>query len=261
MSDFLTGHFEKVVDYNFTASVELDFDRIADNKLDRNKMLQDFYTPFHELIEKSGDIDRSTVSQAREIGVDPKSGGMIIARFGRFGPMLQLGEATDEEKPRFAPLPKGARLETVTLEQALEMFKLPRVVGTTLQGKEIKANIGRFGPYVQVEKEFFSIKGLDPLTVTELEAREVISVISEKRKPIKEFPSGVVILNGPYGPYIKKDKTNARIPKDVDPGTITEEQAIDMIANAPKKSAKGRFARKGNAKKTTTKRKSTKKKS
>ncbi len=261
MSDFLTGHFEKVVDYNFTASVELDFDRIADNKLDRNKMLQDFYTPFHELIEKSGDIDRSTVSQAREIGLDPKTGSMIIARFGRFGPMLQLGEATDEEKPRFAPLPKGARLETVTLEQALEMFKLPRVVGTTLQGKEIKANIGRFGPYVQVEKEFFSIKGLDPLTVTELEAREVISVISEKRKPVKEFPGGIVILNGPYGPYIKKDKINARIPKDMDPESITEEQAIDMIANAPKKSAKGRFARKGNAKKTTTKRKSTKKKS
>ena len=261
MSDFLTGHFEKVVDYNFTASVELDFDRIADNKLDRNKMLSDFYTPFHELIEKSGDIDRSTVSQAREIGVDPKSGGMIIARFGRFGPMLQLGEATDEEKPRFAPLPKGARLETVTLEQALEMFKLPRLVGTTLQGKDIKANIGRFGPYVQVEKEFFSIKGLDPLTVTEEEARGIISVISEKRKPIKEFKGGIVILNGPYGPYIKKDKTNARIPKDTDPESITEEQAIDMIANAPKKTAKGRFARKSTAKKAPTRKKTTKKKS
>lgn len=261
MSDFLTGHFEKVVDYNFTASVELDFDRIADNKLDRNKMLQDFYTPFHELIEKSGDIDRSTVSQAREIGIDPKSGNMIIARFGRFGPMLQMGETTEEEKPRFAPLPKGARLETVTLEQALEMFKLPRLVGTTEDGKDIKANVGRFGPYVQVEKEFFSIKGLDPLTVTEQEAREVISAISEKRKPIKEFPkSGIQILNGPYGPYVKKDKTNARIPKDIDPESITEEQAIDMIANAPKKSAKGRFARKRTTKKAPTRKKTTKKK-
>ena len=260
MSDFLTGHFEKVVDYNFTASVELDFDRIADNKLDRNKMLKEFYTPFHELIEKSVDIDRSTVSQAREIGVDPKSGSMIIARFGRFGPMLQLGEAKDEEKPRFAPLPKGARLETVTLEQALEMFKLPRIVGTTENGKEIKANIGRFGPYVQVDKEFFSIKGLDPLTVTEEEAREVISVISEKRKPIKEFPSGIVILNGPYGPYIKNHKTNARIPKDMDLESITEEQAIDMIAKAPKKTAKGRFARKSTTKKAPAKKRTTKKK-
>jgi DNA topoisomerase I len=244
MSDFLSGHFEKVVDYGFTAHVEEDFDLIADNKLDRNKMLKDFYTPFHELIEKSGDIDRSTVSQAREIGDDPKTGNKIYARFGRFGPMLQMGEATDEEKPRFAPMPKGYKLETVTLEAALEMFKLPRLVGQTKEGKDIKANIGRFGPYVQVEKEFFSIKPHDPMTISLQEALEIIDTISEKRKPIKEFSNGIQILNGPYGPYIKQDKTNARIPKTRDPSTITEDEAIEMLAVAPKKSSKKRFTRK-----------------
>jgi DNA topoisomerase-1 len=262
MSDFLTGHFEKVVDYNFTAHVEEDFDLIAEDKLDRNKMLKDFYTPFHELIEKSGDIDRSSVSQTRELGNDPKTGLPIITRFGRFGPMLQMGEGTDEEKPRFAPLPKGARLETVTLEQALEMFKLPRTVGQTPDGKDIKANIGRFGPYVQVEKAFFSIKGHDPLTISLEDAQKIIDEITEKRKPIKEFEDGTSILNGPYGPYVKKGDVNARIPKSKDPTTITEYEAAEMIANAPKK--KGKFAKKGSKKttkkKTTAKKKSTTKK-
>jgi DNA topoisomerase-1 len=245
MSDFLTKHFEKVVDYGFTAHVEEDFDLIAENKLDRNKMLKDFYTPFHELIEKSVDIDRSSVSQAREIGVDPKSGDKIYARFGRFGPMLQIGESSDEEKPRFAPMPKGFKLETVTLEAALEMFKLPRLVGQTKDGKDIKANIGRFGPYVQVEKDFYSIKPHDPMTITLEEALEIIAAISEKRKPIKIFESsGIQILNGPYGPYIKKDKVNARIPKTRDPQTITEEEAVQMLADAPKKAGKKRFTRK-----------------
>jgi DNA topoisomerase I len=266
ISDFLTSHFEKVVDYNFTAHVEEDFDLIADNKLDRNKMLQDFYTPFHELIEKSGDIDRSSVSQTRELGFDPKSGKQIVTRFGRFGPMLQLGEASDEEKPRFAPMPKGARLETVTLEQALEMFKLPRLVGQTPDGKDIKANIGRFGPYVQVDKAFFTIKGHDPLTIELEEALEIINTITEKRKPIKEFHgSDMAILNGPYGPYIKKGDTNARIPKNKDPLTITEYEAAEMISNAPKK--KSRYTKKRSSKKAparkgpTAKKKTTAKKS
>ncbi len=258
ISDFLTDYFAKVVDYDFTANVEVDFDKIASSQLERNKMLKDFYTPFHELIEKSGDIDRSKVSQTREVGIDPKTKKMIIARFGRFGPMLQLGEATDEEKPRFAPLPKGSRIETVTIEDALEMFKLPRLVGQTTDGKDVKANIGRFGPYVQVEKAFFSIKPHDPMTITLEEAQSIINTITEKRKPIKTFEKAEIqILNGPYGPYLKKDKTNARIPKDIDPESITEEQAIKMISDAPKKKGRGRFAKKG-AKKTT--KKSTKKK-
>jgi DNA topoisomerase-1 len=263
ISDFLMSHFEKVVDYNFTAHVEEDFDLIADNKLERNKMLQDFYTPFHELIEKSGDIDRSSVSQTRELGNDPKTGLPIITRFGRFGPMLQMGEATDDEKPRFAPLPKGSRLETVTLEQALEMFKLPRTVGQTPDGKDIKANIGRFGPYVQVEKTFYTIKGFDPLTISLEDAQKIIDEITEKRKPIKEFEGGISILNGPYGPYVKKGDTNARIPKSKDPLTITQHEADQMILNAPKKKSSGRFAKKSSkkaTKKTTVKKSSTSKK-
>lgn len=241
ISDFLTEHFDSIVDYNFTANVEVDFDKIAEDELEKNTMLKKFYEPFHELIEKSGDIDRESVSQARELGVDPKSGETVIARFGRFGPMLQLGDTSEDKKPRFAPLPKGTRLETVTLEQALDMFKLPRVVGETPEGKEIKANIGRFGPYVQVEKTFYSIKGFEPMTISEEEARKIIAELDEKRKPIKIFEaSGIQILNGPYGPYIKQDRTNARIPKDKDPASITEDEALQMIADAPKKKGRGR---------------------
>lgn len=259
MSDFLTGHFEKVVDYGFTADVEEQFDKIADNELDRNKMLADFYKPFHELIESSDDIDRSAVSQTREIGNDPKTGLPIITRFGRFGPMLQMGEATDEEKPRFAPLPKGVKMEKVTLEQALEMFKLPRTVGQTDDGKDIKANVGRFGPYVQVEKAFFSIKPHDPMTITLDEAKEIIHSITEKRKPLKVFEtSGIEVLNGQWGPYLKKDKVNARIPKDRDYESITEDEAVLIIQAAPAKKGRGRFAKKG-AKKTPAKKSPTKK--
>jgi len=258
MSDFLTGHFEKVVDYGFTAGVEEQFDKIASDELDRNKMLSDFYKPFHDLIESSDDIDRSAVSQTRDIGNDPKTGLPIITRFGRFGPMLQMGEASDEEKPRFAPLPNGVKMEKVTLEQALEMFKLPRTVGQTDDGKDIKANVGRFGPYVQVEKAFFSIKPHDPMTITLDEAKEIIHIITEKRKPLKVFEkAGIEVLNGQWGPYLKKDKTNARIPKDREYESITEEEAIQMIKDAPAKKGRGRFAKKG-AKKTSSA-KSTKK--
>jgi DNA topoisomerase-1 len=182
--------------------------------------------------------------------------------------MLQMGNppagGTDDDKPRFAPLPKGVKMEDVTLEQALEMFKLPRLVGQTTNGKDIKANVGRFGPYVQVEKAFFSIKPHDPMTITLEEAQEIINTITEKRKPIKVFEkAGIEILRGPYGPYLKKDKTNARIPKDRDPETITEEEAVKMIAEAPAKKGRGRFAKKGSkktSKKPTAKKKPIRKK-
>lgn len=246
MSDFLTDNFQQIVDYDFTAHIEEDFDKIAEDQLEKSKMLKDFYGPFHELIEKSDDIDRSKVAKAREIGKDPKTNLPILARIGRFGPMLQLGEGEGDDKPRFAPLPEGTTIENVTLEEAAEMFKLPRSVGKTSDGEEIKANIGRFGPYVQVNKEFFSIKkyGHDPLTITEKEAQTVIEEIREARKPIKVFESsGIQIVRGPYGPYLKKDKTNARIPKGTEPEDITEEQAIELIENAPKKTGKKRARR------------------
>lgn len=243
ISDFLTNHFDQVVDYGFTASVEEHFDDIANDKLERNTMLKDFYTPFHELIQKSGGIDRSSVAQAREIGTDPKTGKPVLARFGRFGPMLQLGATEDKEnKPQFAPLPAGTRLETVTLEEAMHAFKLPRVVGETKDGKEIKANIGRFGPYIQVDKLFVSIKPLDPHEITLEQALELYDekLKKEAEKYIAEFDGGIQVLNGRFGPYITDGTKNAKIPKDTDPKSITAEQAKELLEKAPAKKTRGR---------------------
>ena len=240
IADFLTDHFTQIVDYDFTANVETEFDKIAAANLAKSAMLHGFYTPFHKLIEQSGGIDRSKVGANREVGIDPKSGKPILARFGRFGPMLQLGATDDEDKPRFAPLPKGAKIETVTLEQALEMFKLPRVVGQTKDGQDIKANIGRFGPYIQVGKLFVSIKPEDPHTITLEKARELYAakLQAEAEKHIAEFPDGVKVLNGRFGPYITDGTKNAKIPKDTDPKTITHEQALELLKAAPAKPAR-----------------------
>ncbi len=239
VSDFLTNHFDQVVDYGFTANVEEEFDEIAQGKIERNKMLDEFYKPFHQLIVDSGGIDRASVAQAREIGIDPKSGKPVLARFGRFGPMLQLGNPPKEsdEKPQFAPLPAGAKLETVTLEQALKAFELPREVGTTADGKTIKANIGRFGPYIQIDKTFVSIKPLDPHTITETEARELYAEKQQKdaEKYIAEFEGGIQVLNGRYGPYITDGKKNAKIPKDKDPKSLTRVECLDLLAATPDK--------------------------
>ena len=243
IADFLTDHFTQIVDYDFTA------------------MLHGFYTPFHKLIEQSGGIDRSKVGANREVGIDPKSGKPILARFGRFGPMLQLGATDDEDKPRFAPLPKGAKIETVTLEQALEMFKLPRVVGQTEDGQDIKANIGRFGPYIQVGKLFVSIKPEDPHTITLEKARELYAakLKAEAEKNIADFGDGVKVLNGRFGPYITDGSKNTKIPKDTDPKTITHEQALELLKAAPAKPARRSRAStksKASAKKSTARKKS-----
>lgn len=239
IADFLGTHFEQVVDYGFTAAVEEHFDDIAENKLARNTMLQEFYDPFHKLIEKSGDIDRSTVGEAREIGTDPKSGKPILARFGRFGPMLQLGnpEKGSSEKPEFAPMPKGARIDTVTLEQALTAFELPRTVGETADGQVIKANVGRFGPYIQVGKLFVSIKPEDPHTITLETALELYEakLKAEAEKNIADFGDGIKVLNGRWGAYVTDGKTNVKVPKDDDPKAINHEKAKAMLAEAPSK--------------------------
>ncbi|MSR68282.1 type I DNA topoisomerase [Candidatus Saccharibacteria bacterium] len=238
VSDFLTGHFDRVVDYDFTAKAEQEFDLIADGKLQRNKMLEDFYVPFHKLIELSVDIGRGEAAQSREIGADPKTGKPIIARFGRYGPMLQMGLTKDEtDKPRFAPMPAGAKIKTVTLEQALEMFKLPRTVGKTKDGQDIMANAGRFGPYIKVDKLFVSIKPLDPQTITIEEALDLYQakLIEEAEKNIADFGDGVKVLNGRYGPYITDGKKNAKIPKGTKPQSVTHEQAKKILATAPTK--------------------------
>jgi DNA topoisomerase I len=246
-TDFLVKHFADVVNYDFTARAEADFDKIAAGEIQWQQKISEFYKPFHEMVEKSADVSRVETSQARELGNDPKSGKPVVARYGRFGPMLQMGATEDEEKPRFAPLPEGATLTTVTFEQAMEMFKLPRTVGTTIDGETIKANIGRFGPYIQVGKLYVSIKPLDPLTITETEAREYYADKLEKeaKKHINSFEkSGISILNGQYGPYITDGKKNARIPKDTDPASITEEQAKEMLDKAPQRKKRAPVRRK-----------------
>ena len=255
IADFLTDHFTQIVDYDFTANVETEFDKIAGANLKKSAMLHGFYMPFHKLIEQSGGIDRSKVGANREVGIDPKTNKPIIARFGRFGPMLQLGETDGDEKPRFAPLPKGTKIETVTLEQALEMFKLPRIVGQTEDGQDIKANIGRFGPYIQVGKLFVSIKPEDPHSITLEKARELYAakLEAEAAKNIAEFPDGVKVLNGRFGPYITNGTKNVKIPKDTDPKTITHEKALELLSTTTAKPTRKRVVKK--ASKTSAKKK------
>lgn len=242
IADFLTEHFSQIVDYDFTANVEEEFDAIASDKLARNAMLRNFYTPFHKLIEQSSDIDRTKVGAQREVGIDPKSGKPILARFGRFGPMLQLGSTDSNDKPLFAPMPKNAKIETVTLEQALKMFELPRLVGQTEDGQDIKANIGRFGPYIQIGKLFVSIKPEDPHTITLEKARELYTnkLEAEKAKNIADLGDGIKVLNGRYGPYITNGTKNVKIPKDIDPKNIDRIKADEMLAEAPIPKRRGR---------------------
>ena len=249
-TDFLVKYFPHIVDFDFTAKVEAEFDQVADGNLAWPDMIKSFYEKFHPLVESSADITRQEVSQARLIGPDPKSGEPIYARFGRYGPMLQMGDVDDEDKekkPKFAPMPKDTTIDTVNLEQALVMFQLPRTVGQTEDGDDIKANIGRFGPYVQIGKTFVSIKPLDPHTITLEESLDLYAAKLQKDadKNIAEFKSGLKILNGPYGPYITDGKKNARIAKDVDPKGITEAEAKKLLAAAP---AKKRSFRKKKAK-------------
>lgn len=240
VTDFLVKHFERVMDYDFTKAVEAQLDTIAVGQKDRVEVLRAFYTPFHKMVEESAGVSRAEATQTRHIGDDPKTGLPIFARFGRFGPMLQKGEQSDDPKPSFAPLPTGSRIETVTLEQALEMFKLPRLVGETEDGKEIKANIGRFGPYIVVDKTFVSIKPHDPHTITLDEARQLYTdkVKTDAEKNIADFGDGIKVLNGRFGPYITDGKKNAKIPKDTEPKNITHEQAKELLDKAPTKKAR-----------------------
>jgi DNA topoisomerase-1 len=268
ISDFLTEYFDKIVDYDFTANVEKEFDEIQANKLDRNKMLRSFYGPFHALIEKSGGIDRSKVAQAREVGKHPKSGKPILARFGRFGPMIQLGATEDKEnKPQFAPMPKGTTVEKVTLEQALKAFELPRLVGQTDDGQDILANVGRFGPYIKVGKLFISIKPLDPYDITHEQALLAYAnkMKAEAEKNIADFGGGIRVLKGRFGPYVTDGTINATIPKKIDPKEVTLEQAKEMIAEkiakGPSKRRGAKATKKAAPKKKTTRKKTAKTKS
>lgn len=238
VNDFLVKYFADIVDYQFTVKAEEEFDKIAEGKMKWNSMISEFYKPFHKLIKSSKDINPDDVSQARILGKDPKSGKPVIARLGRYGGMLQIGEVQDEDKPKFAPLPKDCTIENVTLEKALEMFKLPRILGKTSKGEEISTNIGRFGPYVKFDDKFVSIKDDDPFSIT---LEKAIELIEQKKKAdsekvIADFKKDKIqILNGRYGPYITDGKTNVKIPKDTDPKKIDVKTAQQMLSQKSKK--------------------------
>lgn len=235
-TDFLTKYFAEIVDYDFTARTEVELDKVEEGKRAWQKMIGGFYKSFTPLLEKSESVSRTETAKMHQLGEDPKSGKVVIARYGRYGPMLQLGEVEGEVKPHFAPMPAGTTLETVTLEQALQMFELPRTVGQTADGEPILSNIGRFGPYVQVGKSYTSIKGFDPLSITEAEARKLIE---EKQKlassrNIQDF-GDIKIIKGPYGPYVTDGKKNAKIEKGQDPAKLTQKEAETLLKSAPAK--------------------------
>lgn len=250
VTDFLIQHFDQVLDYGFTAKIENEFDSIADGNEDWGKMLKDFYTPFKKDVDSTMET-AERISGERELGHEAITGKRVIARMGRYGPMVQIGETTEEEKPRFAKLKAEQSIETINLEQAMELFKLPRVLGE-FENEPVQVNIGRFGPYIAHDKKFYSLsKEYDPYEIT---LDVAIPLISEKRKAkdertIKIFEKEKIqLLKGPYGPYIKKGLKNFPIPKEkqenVQDLSIEEVQAMieHAIANptrgkrrAPKK--------------------------
>ena len=244
VNDFLVEHFGDIIDYSFTANVEEEFDKIATGQNDWEKMIDNFYHPFHEKVEKTADVERP---QGRELGVDPKTGKKVFARLGRFGPIVQIGEPSEDEnaeKPKYASLRRDQLLENISLEDALELFKLPRTVGT-FEEKDITVAIGRFGPYIRHDNKFTSLtKEDDPYTVDNARA---IELIEAKRKAdaerfIKSFDENpdIQVLNGRYGPYIKAGKKNVKIPKDKDPKSLTLEECLDLAEKTPDKKRRGR---------------------
>ncbi len=250
VNEFLTDYFPDILDYNFTARVEEKFDEIAEGKLPWEKEMADFYDGFHPNIEKISSLHMEHKVGERVLGTDPASGKPVTVKIGRFGPLVQIGEATDEEKPRFASLRPDQSIATITLEEALKLFDLPRVVGE-FEGKEMKAAIGRFGPYISHAGMFVSIpKDMAPQTITAEEAIELILAKreAEANKIIKEFDEipGLQVLNGRYGPYMAykpegaKKAVNYKIPKTQDPRELTAQQAQELMKaqdSAPKKKA------------------------
>lgn len=251
VTDFLSDHFKNIMDYGFTADVEKQFDDIAQGMLKWNKMIEDFYGPFHDNVEDTlENADRA--KGERKLGIDPKSGKPVYARIGRYGAMVQIGDVEDEEKPKFASLLKDQSIENITFEEAMDLFKLPREVGE-YEGKKVTAAIGRFGPYIRWNNLFVSLKkaeGDDPMTVDMERAAELIEIKKEqeKNKYIKTFEEDkdIQVLNGRYGPYIKYGKKNIKIPKDKKPEELTLEECKAIAEAAPAK--KGRATK---AKKTT----------
>lgn len=263
VNDFLVENFASILDYNFTAKVEKDFDKIAEGEVEWKKLIEEFYNVFHPKVEEI--INTKTEHRAGEriLGNDPKTGRQVSVKIGRYGPLAQIGEKEEEEKPLFSSLQKNQSIETITLKEALKLFDLPRSVGE-YEEKEMTASIGRFGPYIKHDSKFYSLpKELDPYKVNEEEA---ITVIEDKRKKdkekvIKTFEEepGLIVQHGRYGPYIAFEKNNYKIPKTVKPEELTLEDVRKIISETdPSKSTKTKTEKKPKAKATTKKSTTTK---
>ena len=267
---FLTEHFTQYVDYDFTARLEDDLDAVSLGEKDLVPLLEGFWKPFHDLVEdKDQSVTREQVAQARELGTDPKSGKPVTVRMGRYGPFVQIGTKDDEEKPKFAGLRPGQKMNDIDLATAMELFKLPRKLGETSDGLEVSASIGRFGPYVRYGDKYVSIRDEDPYTIELPRALELIEEkkIADANRIIQDFEDeGIQVLNGRYGPYVTNKEKNARVPKDREPKSLTLEECKELLANAPvrgkrgkKKAAKKKTESKKAARKKPTKKKARKK--
>ncbi|MGE4433646.1 MAG: type I DNA topoisomerase [Bacteroidales bacterium] len=261
VNDFLLESFPNIMNYNFTAQVEKQFDQIADGEVAWDKVLTDFYTDFHQAVEEASVWSKQKVGE-RILGNDPKTGRVVSVRIGRYGPIVQIGTAEEEEKPLFASLQKDQRMDAIELEDALELFKLPRTVGS-FEEKTITVAVGRFGPYIRHNNKFVSLpKTIDPLEVDLETCIELIELKREadQKKQIMAFEeANILVLNGRYGPYISKDGQNYKIPKDTDPLTLTLEACQQMIEEQEKQPTRKRTPAKKGGAKTSTKKVATKK--
>uniref|UniRef100_UPI0040253EE3 type I DNA topoisomerase n=1 Tax=Alloprevotella sp. TaxID=1872471 RepID=UPI0040253EE3 len=256
VNDFLMEYFPEIMDYNFTANVEKQFDEVAEGKENWTEMISNFYQDFEPQVERTLNEKTEHRVGERELGIDPKSGKPVSVKIGRFGPVVQMGTPSDDEKPQFANLTKGQSIETITLEEALELFKLPRTLGE-LEGQVVKANVGRFGPYVQLGKLFVSIpKGEDPMDITLERAAELIQEkrLKEEQSHLKQFDEDpdLEVRAGRWGPYIAYKGKNYKLPKsDAERATeLTYDECKKIIeAEAKKPATRGR----GRATKSTTK--------
>ncbi len=257
VNGFLTEHFARYVDYDFTANLEDDLDAVSLGHKDWVPLLADFWGPFKELCtNKEESVSREQVAQARELGVHPKSGKPMTVRMGRYGPFVQIGTKDDEEKPKFAGLRPGQKMNDITMEQALELFKLPRKLGETPDGLEISASVGRFGPYVRYGDKYVSIKEDDPYTIELPRALEIIEAksLEDANRIILDFEEqGIQVLNGRYGPYITNKEKNARVPKDREPKSLSLEECTELLAAAPVRGRRGKKTAKKTSKKTAEK--------
>jgi DNA topoisomerase-1 len=246
VNKFLTQHFAQYVDYDFTARLEDELDEISRGEQDWVPVMKAFWEPFKALVSnKATSVSREEAVQAREIGLDPASGRPVSVRMGRYGPLVQIGTKDDEEKPRFAGLRPGQKMDEISLEEALDLFKLPRQLGETPEGQPVQASIGRFGPYVKYGSKFVSLKDEDPYTISYERALELIREKQQldANRIIREFKdSDIRVLNGRYGPYVTNGSKNAKIPKDKEPADLSLEECRTLIEQAPDKKSRPRPA-------------------